>query len=351
MTQARQRPHRRLRFMSRRTANFGAPVILLSSAVVVGACSTKEVPYIEVPTTLAGVPKVVTSRGGNAVIGSIKPLEGTPITVVPSFENGTVAISGRVLGPDGPVEGATVVLTRWVNGVSGELRLVTDTDGKYSAEKIRGGVIEIYAYRIPDLSSGSSVILFAADQVVKDLQVGGLAGADIAWKLAAGKPIVGRPTTLSLSISTRQVDDTGRVGPRPVPGVLVRVVSIGSLQPQGEFERVTGDDGLVSFEVVCNAPGPSNLRIQLATGEETDVEPPACAPPPTTPPPTTSAPPPTEVPPSVVPVQPTLPPATAPPVEVSPTPPPGTPAPTPALTAPPTPGPTAPPTPAPPPAA
>jgi hypothetical protein len=329
------RPRVLIRFRSMAAAAGVAGALL----VIAAACTTKEVDYLTVPTTILLRNQSGTTRPIRQSLVPIPPVEGASTTAVLGFVDGTVSVSGRVLGPDGPVEGATVVLTRTVGAQTAELRVSTDKDGKYQATKIRGGILELYAYRSPDLSAVEGQVMFAEGQVKLDLKVRSFSGAEIAWSIGPSRPFVGRESILSISVGSRRVDDDGIVRNLPLEGVLVRVVPLGALQPTQGAERISDAGGLVSFPMACPATGGAGQEVVLATGESTTIEPPGCIPPPTTAPPSTEAPPQTPPPVEVAPTP-------APPVVPDPVPVPVVPDPT---TAPVTPAPVAPPTVAPPP--
>jgi hypothetical protein len=272
--------------------------VVVALAAVVAACTTREVDYLTVPTTIPLRGETGTTRPVRRSLAPIPPVEGVSTTAAIGFGGGTVTLTGRVIGPDGPVEGATVLLTRTVGAQTAELRVSTDKEGRYRANRIRGGIVELYAYRSPDLSAVDGQVLFAAGQVEVDLKVRSFSGAEVAWSVGPTRPVVGRSSTLSISVGTRRVDDDGIVRNLPLEGVLVRLVPLGALQPTQGAERISDAAGLVSFPMSCAAVGSSGQEVVLATGESTKIEPPACVPPPTTIPPSTEAPPASPAPPN-----------------------------------------------------
>jgi hypothetical protein len=252
------------------------------------ACSQKPVPYIEVPTTLPMRIVPPTTRAAPGLRPQIPPVEGVATSTSIAFANGKASISGTVLGPDGPLPGATVELVRIVDNIrSNPLRLVTNEDGKYSALGIKGGVVEIYAFKSPSFSMGDSITFFAGPGAKQDVTVKRFDGPDLTWTLGPAQPYVGRSVTLSVRVAVQQVTPDGIVVPTFLEGIGVRVVPLGSLQPVGEFEKVSNVEGLASFTLSCSSTGPGTLQLFLATGEEATIEPRACIPPPTTQPPST----------------------------------------------------------------
>jgi hypothetical protein len=256
--------------------------------VLLVACSQKPVAYIDVPTTLPMRIVPPTTRAAPGLRPQIPPVEGSTTSTSISFAKGKASISGTVIGPDGPVPGATVELVRIIGNIrSSPLRLVTNEDGKYSATGIKGGVVEIYAFKSPSFSMGDSITFFAGAGAKQDVTVKRFDGPDLKWSLGPAQPYVGRTVTLSVRVAVQQVTPDGIVVPTFLEGIGVRVVPLGSLQPVGEFEKVSNVDGLASFTLSCSSTGPGTLQLLLATGEEATIEPRACIPPPTTQPPST----------------------------------------------------------------
>lgn len=93
-----------------------------------------------------------------------------------------------------------------------------------------------------------------------------------------------RGTNLVIQVSSQQVDAEGLIRTGPRAGIGVTLVPLGAMQNEVAGSRVTDADGRVSFAMVCRTSGDSSVRVVLATGEESLVEPLPCAPP-TVPPP------------------------------------------------------------------
>lgn len=262
----------------------------LVGVALVGCTGVAE-PLPDIPSTLALRPTTPTTRRQNVARLTIQPLEGTTTTTIASFAEGSVSITGRVLGPDGPVSGATVVLERVVGEQSTILKLQADADGRYDAKGIKGGIVKISAFRIPDLASPESVVIFASGATEADLSLQAFNGTDIQWALGPAQPYVGRSNNLVVRVAVKRVDPDGIVRFAPLEGIGVRIVPISALQPTGPTERITDAQGLSSFQMSCTTVGTSGVSVFLATGEQTDIKPRNCSVPPTTPPPTLPPPP------------------------------------------------------------
>ncbi len=232
--------------------------------------------YIAVPTTKELLPTIPTTRDLVAVRNKIAPVEGSTTSTALSFAKGTSVLSGIVTGPEGPVPGAVVVLTRILGEQRAELRVTTNAEGRYLAPQIKGGVVELFAFKPPSFSAGDGKVIFLSGNVRQDLQLQNFSDVEIRWSVGPGQPTIDRPISLSLQLTVRRVDPDGVVRSAPLEGIGARIVPLGQLQPVGEAQRLTDVNGLASFPMSCVGIGPSTLQVFFATGEETLVEPRGC---------------------------------------------------------------------------
>jgi hypothetical protein len=282
---------------------------VIGAVLVLGACSDLPAPLPPIPPTKALRATTPTTRRPNVAELSVAKLEGSTTTTTINFSQGkgTVTVSGLVTGPDGPVDGATVVIERVVGDQTATLKVLANADGRYKASAIKGGVIRVSAYKVPDLAVAKPKVIYASGVIEIDIETQIYNGTDIQWALGPAQPYIGRVENLSVRVAVKRVDPDGIVRFAALEGIGVRVVPKAFLVPSGPAEKLTDKEGLVSFAMGCSDVGPSGLSVFLASGEETAIEPRACAVPPTT------APPSTKVSGSTVVGQPTLPGETAPP--------------------------------------
>ena len=213
-----------------------------------------------------------------------------PTTVV-DFGSGVVTVRGVVTGPDGAVPGATVRFERLVDGGTAERTVTADEKGRYTLANVLGGRLRMRAWKPPDIAMARNIVVFAKETTTVDLKAERFATTDVRWAAAPPAPIEGQAVNLVLQVSRRRVDEDGVIGFELITGLAVKLVPLGALQPDGADERLTDDKGRASFPTRCNAAGAANVRAQLASGEEANLELPPCLPIPTT----TLPPPPTEV--------------------------------------------------------
>ncbi len=264
---------------------------VVSAVVVLGACSDLPEPLPPIPQTLALRATTPTTRRANVAELSVAKLEGSTTSTTINFSQGkgSVTVSGLVTGPDGPVDGATVVIERVVGDQTATLKVLANADGRYKASAIKGGVIRVSAYKVPDLAVAKPKLIYATGVIEIDIETQTYTGTDIQWALGPAQPYIGRVENLVVRVSVKRVDPDGIVRFAPLEGIGVRVVPKAFLVPSGPAEKLSDKEGLVSFAMGCSDVGPSGLSVFLASGEETAIEPRACAVPPTTAPPSTDA--------------------------------------------------------------
>jgi hypothetical protein len=260
-----------------------ALISMLGCAALASGCVRQvTATYIQVPTTRELAVSVSTTRDLVAVKNKIPPVEGSTTTKPLTFAKGSVVLSGIVKGPDGPVEGAVVILTRIVGDQRAEMRVTTDVNGRYLAPQIKGGVVELFAYKAPSFSAGDGKVVFVSGNMRQDLELQNFSDVEIRWSVGPGQPTLDRPINLSLQLTIRRVDPDGVVRSAPLEGIGARIVPLGLLLPVGDTQKLTDAKGLASFPMICAGLGESTLQVFFASGEETTFKPRACELPPTT---------------------------------------------------------------------
>ncbi len=257
-------------------------LLVVCAVLAVGCTRQATTEYIAVPTTRKLQARPSTTRNIAAVQQKIDGVGGSSTSTTLSFAKGDVVISGTVRGPEGPVQGATVVLTRILGEQRAVLRVSTNSEGKYLAPNIKGGVVELFAFKAPSLSAGDGKVFFASGRVSQDIELQSFSDTEIRWSIGPGQPTVGRPISVSLQVTVRRVDPDGIVRSEPLEGISARIVALGTLVPTGDTELLTNAAGLVSFPMSCSGTGSAALQVFFATGEETSLEPRGCQLPATT---------------------------------------------------------------------
>ena len=182
---------------------------------------------------------------------------------------GKSSIEGTVIGPDGPVEGATVNIERHTVDGTASTEVTTNADGSWESTELIGGRYRIRAWKPFELTMNSSEVLFVVDAESVNLDLA-VAPIDPALKLrfaSPGEVVVGFTATVAVSVTTSSVDHDGfelvtGVGEQtvtltPGPGIMVSPTS-----------AVTDADGVATFGVWCVSEGNFGAEISHETGVE-----------------------------------------------------------------------------------
>lgn len=203
---------------------------------------------------------------------ALAPVAGSRGGFLVSVHGGDLAMGGSVVGPGGPVAGATVLLERFVGQSSGRLEVRTNAAGRWVAIDVYGGRYRIRAWRTPDLGMAASIVSFIAADAEVDLAltVDRYDGADLTGDIDDADPEVGATATVT-ALATRQgVDGEGIIATAPASGRRARATAIGPWTLDAFPTAVIDDAGRVSWTLTCEAEGPVSAHLE-ALGTETTV--------------------------------------------------------------------------------
>jgi hypothetical protein len=272
----------------RRSRLVGA-VSLLVAAVVTSCANTQREALPPAP------PAVSTTTATSLVDYSSVPLatvEGKTTTTV-NQGPGRARLVGTVVGPDGPVEGATVRVER-LQGDSVVFRgdVATDADGRWQTGRIVGGRWRVRAWRAPDLADVRPEVVFLSEEQSRalTLPVDRFGAPFVTAAIAPDPPPVSAPANLEVAVSTQSVDGDGIVRSSPVPLTVVQLFASNVLI-EGDNPRITDGAGRVSWQVTCAGAGPTGLFVSLEGGQLQAVPVASCAELPPPAPPQTAPPP------------------------------------------------------------
>jgi hypothetical protein len=216
----------------------------------------------------------------------LSPVVARPKGGVPALPvyGGSASIGGQVVGPDGPVGGATVKLERWVGGRSGSVTLSASGDGRFGARNLLGGRYRVRAWLEPSLTATQSEVVFLADD-------GGSANVTVEVSKFEGLRL-----QASLDVSALNVEDTARVrglltraavdgdgivSGAPVPLASIQLTASQGLSVEGDNPATTGSDGLATWRVKCDREGAHSVTL-TTEGASTNYTLPTCGPKPVT---------------------------------------------------------------------
>ena len=212
--------------------------------------------------------------------------------IVVDVRGGDAALEGTITGPDGPVEGARVLLERFVGDQSGSLELVSGADGTWRAGDIHGGRYRVRAWQAPRLGMTASALLFirAGQATPLDLDLVAHDGVDLQAVLSAPSVWVGGSVTVTALATRDEVDAQGILRTIPNEGAEATALVPDGWELDGAAERTAAADGRVSWRLTCTEAGGGALGLSAAGVSQTlplgcTVSPPtipAPVPPPTT---------------------------------------------------------------------
>jgi hypothetical protein len=174
--------------------------------------------------------------------------------VVPMV-GGTTVLSGVVLGPDGPVPGATVEIQRHTADGVAFRTIAADDAGRWRATGLLGGRYRVRAWLPGALAMGSSEVAFVPDGEAKDFEFL-LWGIDPSPKLELVKNnevYLGVPATIAVVLTRPVIDDRGVVVTTPIGGSPIFVSASQNMTVLSDPTQSTDVDGVARFAIVCSA--------------------------------------------------------------------------------------------------
>ena len=277
------------------------------------------------PPTVKLRPTQPTTTGPDRSTQTLPVVVGATTTTRIKLQGGKVTLRGTVIGPDGPVAGATVRFERIVGDQTATIDTRTGANGAFAFANIFAGRGRIRAWRSPDVVQVEEVAVFATAASPITLEVESHHATEIRVATSSEAPIVGQLLNVGGQVASELVDIDGVARTIGVAGVAVSLEVTGALvsvdrvvdvvttsvpsasvplpgpsdgseppvtipAPVGPRKQSDGE-GRVTFTLRCNAVGSSSITLRTASGVTKTFDPPACRAVPTTPPPTVAPPP------------------------------------------------------------
>ena len=275
-----------MRFRPARGAD-GLPLAALAVAALALAGCSAGVSTLSVPdpppTTVAAPPPADTLPPGLASVAEAG-VAGVTTTTAPAIGPGGATIAGTVLGPSGPVPGATVQIDRFVGDTFVSARTTAAADGSWSFARILGGRYRIRAWQAPSFAMATPQVLYLAAGQPQSLtlHVDAFKGPQVSVAINPAQPVDGQPASLVVQVTNPTVGPDGVLTNPPVVGAPVTLVDGPGWQVSNGNPLPTDAGGQALFEVQCNSPGPDPLSAQVANAAPLALQMPDCAPPPVT---------------------------------------------------------------------
>lgn len=254
-------------------------VVLVLGVVLLAACSGKHGSFgtIEDPGEVSTIPQLTTTSERDLTGVALNPVAGNTTTSV-VLGPGPVTIAGTVQAPDGVVPDAIVQLERLVGDGVAATRIPTLPDGTWKLEKVLGGRYRIRAWRVPDLATARSEVLFIEDGKDRPvaLTLAAVGGVRVDAAVAPDPPVVGNQANIEVRVAERTVDAEGVVRDAPRQGVSVGLGGSGAWELDSPSPTTTMADGTAEFRVTCQQSGQQPLFATLADGSSYALLLPAC---------------------------------------------------------------------------
>ena len=252
----------------RRTA-----VLLTLAALGVTSCSGSGVIKIKDP---GPVPDVTTTTATDFGQIGLKGVGGKTATTV-ALEPGGASLTGTVVGPDGPVPGATVHVERLVGSASAAKDVVTQPDGTWALPTILGGRYRVRAWKAPELALTKPEIFYLQSSEPKTLalRVDRYTGAAVTVSIAPSPPVVRQPTNLFVLLAQKTVDDQGVVRATPVPGASLELQGSG-FQLETANPATTDTNGIAQWRLHCSSIGQATFAVSVVNAGSFPLSVPPC---------------------------------------------------------------------------
>jgi len=255
--------------------------------VVFAGCGVETLSFAPPPATSAAPSAPETTLPPDRSGVSLDRVNGSTTLPAVALGPGGASLNGSVLGPLGPVAGATVEVDRIVGSAQASRQVATAADGSWALPGILGGRYRVRAWQAPSLAMITPQIFFLAGNQTMGLTlpVSAFSGQSVASSVNPQSTDIGGTINLVVVVSNQSVSPNGFVSYRPAPGVGVTLAG-GGILSVGSGPTVTDSSGDAAFSLVCMASGSTSVTGTTSTGISTTVPTVGCfvpfVPPPTT---------------------------------------------------------------------
>jgi hypothetical protein len=218
-----------------------------------------------VPATL--VPPATTTTEVDYSQVPLKGVSGRGPTTSIAFGPGLASVSGTVVGDEGNIGGATVLVERIVNGATATMTVQTLDDGTWMVPQVFGGRYRVRAWKVPDLAqtTPSAVFLSATENKTVQLKVRAVGGLSVAASIAPDPPRLGQDANLVTLVTLKMVDDQGIVRAMPQDNVSVDLISSSGWRVMSANPTTTDSSGHAAWQLRCRATGHQPLAVTVGT--------------------------------------------------------------------------------------
>ncbi len=273
-----------------------ASVLLAGTLVVVVAAAAcggvKRLAYRPPPSSSSNVSAAAPVTLPDLAGVQQRPVSGSPPSTVVALGPGQATINGTVLGPSGPVAGATVEADRFVGGQAASTHATTAADGGFLLTGLLGGRWRVRAWLAPTLALTTPQIFFLAGTGTQTvtLTLAPYTSPVISSAISPSPPVEGNPVNVVVQVENPMVGSGGVVTYLPPAAAVVTLVGGSGWSVTSPNPAVTNGSGDAAFQMVCDTVGAPGLTASVADVANQVLRIPSCmpAPIPVTPPTTTT---------------------------------------------------------------
>jgi hypothetical protein len=248
---------------------------------MVAACGGN-VESLSFPNPPTSVPALVSppTLPGNLASAEEVAVPGSTTTTPPRIGPGSATLNGTVLGPAGPVPGATVEADRFVGDQVSVARTTTAADGSWTIGRLLGGRFRVRAWQSPSLALTSPQVIFldGSQTLSMSLQLAAYTGPNVATDMSPSAPEVGQVADLLVKVTNPVVGSDGVVRNPPNPSVPVTLVNGPGWQVDNANPVNTDADGNALFQITCLTAGSQPLSATVGAGPTVPLALAACLP-------------------------------------------------------------------------
>ncbi len=252
-------------------------LVLLAVVAFVAAACTSSDPSAAPATTSPETTVSPTSTSVRPTTTSTTLRPTTTVTTLLQMGPGDASIGGTVVGPAGPVDGATVHIERLVGKLTASTELTTAGGGSWNMPALLGGSYRVRAFKAPDLGQSpvETFFLAANERKIVDLRLPAVGGERIAATVNPNPPRVGQPASVTIQIGVGRVDAAGKSSITPRPGLVMALAGGPGIVVESAPQVTTDANGSAAWNIRCSAEGANTVTLTVGTGATT-VKLPAC---------------------------------------------------------------------------
>lgn len=215
---------------------------------------------------------------------------GATTTTSVAIGPGAATLNGTVLGPQGPVPGATIEADRIVGSNQAAVEVTAGPDGGWAIPRILGGRYRVRAWQTPtlDLTTPEIFFLGGSQTMSVNLQLSAYTGQQATVAVNPTSAFVGGSVNAVVSVTSQSVDSRGIVTNQPAANVSVSLLADSAVTVSAS-PQLTGSGGQATFTLTCASAGDASVSATTIGGATTPAGGVACynvyVPPPITSPP------------------------------------------------------------------